>query len=233
MALALAGVAAVGAWRFLQRDPVQDLNLERPADVPAFVLSSHDRMPQLPPLAITRLGSDATVDRIYVDRSGAVRFDAYASSDATEPTRTTILNGASVGETQPVGTNTVWLVNDEAIADDPRAFILSLSGLGLTEGPGCATSGIRAMPAVRRQRRAGDTSAPKPSPSAPPTISTCAGGDLWIDDETRLILRVRPARPTTPATPSRAFRTTEVTQIEFGEQPAGLFALDRRMASPR
>ena len=75
VALALASAAAVGAWRLLQRDPIKDLNLEPPTDIPAFVLSSHDRMPQLPPVAITTLESDGTKDRIYVDRSGAVRLE--------------------------------------------------------------------------------------------------------------------------------------------------------------
>ena len=43
VALALAGVAAVGALRQLQHDPIQDLSLEPPTDLQAFVLSSHDR----------------------------------------------------------------------------------------------------------------------------------------------------------------------------------------------
>ena len=33
IAVALASAAAVGAWRLLQRDPIQDLSLEPPADV--------------------------------------------------------------------------------------------------------------------------------------------------------------------------------------------------------
>ena len=60
-------------------------------------------MPQLPPVAITTLKSDGTEARIYVDRSGAVRIEGYASADATEPARTTILSGTRVGATPPVG----------------------------------------------------------------------------------------------------------------------------------
>ena len=52
----------------------------------------------------------------------------------------------------------------------------------------------------------------------------CGGGDLWLDDETRLILRVR--QPDTDNAGNRipgATSTTEVTTVEFGDQPAGLF----------
>jgi hypothetical protein len=127
VALALASVAAVGALRLMQRDPIKDLSLEPPADIPAFVLSSHDRMPQLPPVAITTLGSDATKDRIYVDRSGAVRLERYASADATVPVTSMILSGTRFGRTVTVGPNTVWVEQDDAIGDDPRVYILSTS----------------------------------------------------------------------------------------------------------
>ena len=53
VALAFASAAAVGALRMLQRDPVDELSLEPPADLPAFVLSSYERLPQLPPVALT------------------------------------------------------------------------------------------------------------------------------------------------------------------------------------
>ncbi len=227
VALALASAAAVGAWRQLHRDPLPELQLERPADVPAFVLSSHDRMPQLPPVAFTTLKSDGTETRIYVDRSGAVRIEGYASADATVPARTTILNGTSIGGTAHVGSKTVWLVDDEVISDDPRVFILSLSGLGFSDVPGCETSvdpseAGTATAATGWRYVGADSVAGRPAHHL-----TCAAGDLWIDDATRLILRVR--QPDLDdggnPVPGGAVHTTEVTKIEFGEQPAGLFAL--------
>ena len=227
VALALASAAAVGALRLLQHDPLKDLNLTPPTDIPAFVISTHDRMPQLPPVAITTLKSDATVDRIYVDRSGAVRVEGYASADATEPARTTILSGARVGETQPVGPKTVWLVNDEAISDDPRVFILTLSGLGFSEGQGCATS-LDPSEASSATATAGWRYVGAESVAGRPADHlTCAAGDLWIDDATRLILRVRQPDLDDAGNPvpGGAVQTTEVTKIEFGEQPAELFAL--------
>ena len=53
VALAVASAAAVGAWRLLQRDPIDELSMEPPTDLPAFVLSTYKRLPQLPPLALT------------------------------------------------------------------------------------------------------------------------------------------------------------------------------------
>src|SRR3954469_12412435 len=49
VSLALASAAAVGALRLLHRDAITDLSLEAPSDVRAFVLSSYDRLPELPP----------------------------------------------------------------------------------------------------------------------------------------------------------------------------------------
>ena len=92
LALAFASAAAVGALRMLQRDPIHELSLEPPADLPAFVLSSYERLPQLPPVALTWHDSGSAKGRIYVDRSGAVRFDRFKSADATEPSSYTILN---------------------------------------------------------------------------------------------------------------------------------------------
>ena len=137
VALALASAAAVGALRLLQRDPVPDLSLEPPADVPAFVLSSYERLPQLPPVAMTWRDSDSSdKGRIYVDRSGAVRFDRFASADATEPSSYTILSGGRISGMAPVESDAVWVEpGHEAFGDDPRVFIRTV--LNSEEGPGC------------------------------------------------------------------------------------------------
>ena len=140
LALAVLGaVAGIGALRLLQRNPIEDLSLEPPTDVPALVLSSYDRLPELPPLAMTRLDDGTTSSRIYVDRSGAVRIEQYASADATEPDTYIILSGNSVGSLETVGSEKVWVVNQEAIGDDPRIFIpneLASAQIGF-DGPGC------------------------------------------------------------------------------------------------
>ena len=96
LALAVFGaLAGIGALRLLQQDPIQRLSLEPPSDVQALVLSSRDRLPALPPLAMTRLDDGSAKSRIYVDRSGAVRIEQYASADATEPDTYMILSGNS------------------------------------------------------------------------------------------------------------------------------------------
>src|SRR4029078_8940761 len=70
LALAVRSAAAVGAWRLFQRDPIDELSLEPPVDVPAFVLSSYERLPQLPPLALTWHDSASRKGPIYVHPSG-------------------------------------------------------------------------------------------------------------------------------------------------------------------
>ena len=51
---------------------------------------------------------------------------------------------------------------------------------------------------------------------------TCGGGDLWIDIETRLILRTQGPAVDDAGQPIPV-EFTEVTEIAFGEQPAALF----------
>ena len=178
VALAFASAAAVGALRLLQRDPIQDLSLEPPTDVQAFVLSSYDRLPELPPLAMTRIDNGSAKSRMYVDRSGAVRFEQYASADATEPETYRILSGDSVGSLEAVGSEKVWVVQHEAIGEDPRVYIrsgLGLGGIGFDRLPGCElTRDPDEAADTGLWRRAGATSASKTLPGAPPTVSRAA-----------------------------------------------------------
>ena len=224
VALAVASAAAVGAWRLLQQDPIDKLSLEPPADVPAFVLSSYERLPQLPPVALTWHDSDSTKGRIYVDRSGAVRFDRFASADATEP--------SSYTDPQP---------RPPHQRDGDRRV---RGGLGRTRARGhrrrpagvppnrprrrrwgraARWSGTRVRSATGPRQRAGDTSVSNTSRGAPRTMSR-ASGDLWLDIETRLILRTQgPAVDDAGQPIPGQSSTTEVTEIAFGEQPAALF----------
>jgi hypothetical protein len=224
VALALAGAAAVGAWRLLHRDPPHELiSLETPAEIQAFVFSSYERLPHLPPEAITTIESNGSEDRIYVDRSGAVRLERYASADATEPATSMLLSGHRFGRTLVVGPNKVWVDYDEAIGEDPRGYLRALSRLlEFSGGSDCAMS--------QSDLGDGTTAAGWRSIGADSVAGrrahhfACGGGDLWLDDETRLILRVRQPATDDAGNPiPGASATTEVTQIEFGDQPPTLF----------
>jgi hypothetical protein len=243
LVLALASAAAVGAWRLLQRDPVDELSLEPPADLPAFVLSSYERLPQLPPLALTWHSSGMPMGtpwgqgvgrgygvadgRIYVDRSGAVRFDRFASADATEPSSYTILRADHhLSGVVPVGSEPVWVEpGDEALAaeNDPRVLLRSVLSAE-TGQPGCETQ--------RDPSGAGDGTVAagwqyiglEDVAGRHTHHVTCGGSDLWIDIETRLILRTKgPAVDDARQPIPGQFSTTEVTEIAFGEQPAARF----------
>jgi hypothetical protein len=227
LAIALLGVvASIGGLRLFQRDPVENLSLEPPSDVQALVLSSRDRLPELQPVAMTRLDDGTATSRIYVDRSGAVRIEQYASADATHPDTYIILSGNSVGSLETVGSEKVWVVNREAIGDDPRIFIPNeLASAPITfDGPGCDLS--------RNEDEVGNETAAtgwsyvgaEDVAGRPTHHVTCGGSDLWLDGETGLILRARSQHHDDSGQPIPGeLRTMEVTEIAFGEQPASLF----------
>ena len=101
----------------------------------------------------------------------------------------TILSGTRFGRTVIVGTNTVWVEQDEAIGDDPRVYIFHLTGLYSGGGPGCEmtrdpSEAGNGTAATGWRYVGADSVAGRPAHHL-----ACAGDEVWIDDETRLILR--------------------------------------------
>jgi len=235
LGLALATSVAVGSWQLLHQDKTPKLDLTPPTDAPAFVLSSYDRMPELPPMAISTLEDGSVKGRIYVDQSGAVRFEHYATPGAPQPDTYEILNGTTMGQLATVGSDKVWVERDGIISEDPRVFLLvALDGGGSVNQPGCGLT--------RNQGGVGDGTAASgwtyvgtESIVGRPTFHvTCDGGDLWIDVQTRLILRSKGPEQNATVVPvdgqsdpgaSKAIETIEVTDLELGQQPADLFGL--------
>jgi hypothetical protein len=229
IALAIASATAVGALRLLQRDPVDYLSLDPPADLPAFVLSSYERLPHLPPVALTWREGDTEKGRIYVSQSGAVRFDRFTSPEATEPSSFTILSGKRISGMAPVESEAVWVEpGHDAIEDDPRVFIRSiLDGDGA--GPGCELTpdpdGVGAGIEATGWRHIGvEYVAGRPTHHVACLGALSLDIDLWFDIESRLILRTREPQTDDAGAPIPGqFRTVEVTEIAFGDQPAALF----------
>jgi hypothetical protein len=229
VALAFASAAAVGALRLLQRDPVDELSLEPPTDIQAFVLSSYERLPQLPPVVMTWRDSDSSdKGRIFVHRSGAVRFDRFTSVEATEPSSYTILSDHRVSGMAPVESGVVWVEpGHEAIGEDPRVFIRTV--LNTDEGPGCEMerdpSQVGNGTAARGWRYVGaEYVAGRPTHHVACVGELSLDIDVWLDIETRLILRTRAPRTDDAGQPiAGQFRAREVTEIALGEQPAALF----------
>jgi hypothetical protein len=221
--LLVGGAVGSGILRLPWMAPKPSINLETSAEIQAFVLSSSERLAQLPPEAITTLDSHGFMDRIYIDGSGAVRIERYASADATEPTTSMLLSGNSFGRTLIVGPSKVWVEQDEAIGQDPRTYLRALSGLlVINNGSDCAMT--------QNDLDNGGTAAGWRSVGAasvagrPAHHLACGGIDVWIDDETRLILRVLQPDSEDPGNPlAGGFGPIEVTQIAFGDQPQALF----------
>ena len=197
------------------------MSLEPPADVPAFVLSSYERLPQLPPVALTWHDSDSTKGRIYVDQSGAVRFDRFASADATEPSSYRILSpNHRISGMASVESEAVWVEQGHEAIDVPRAYIRGVLNAGETR-PGCEmerdSSEVANGSAAAGWRYVGLEYV-----AGRPTHHVACVGDLWIDIETRLILRTQGPAVDDAGQPIPV-ESTEVTEIAFGEQPAVLF----------
>jgi hypothetical protein len=235
LALALATSAAVGAWQLAHQDTTPQLDLTAPTDVAAFVLSSYDRMPQLPPVAITMLEDGTAKDRIYVDQSGAVRFEYYATPDASQPAAFEILKGTTMGQLATVGSTKTWIEQAGRISEDPRVFLLAeMDGGGEGNDTGCGLTRTQGE-VVAGAGASGWTYVGTEYVVGRPTFHvTCGGGDLWIDVETRLILRsegpiqdptVFPVDGQPLPGPSQGTETIEVTELEFGQQPADLFQI--------
>jgi hypothetical protein len=205
-----------------------------PVDVNALVSSTYDRYTKLPPLAMTWLTDGTTKSRIYVDRSGAVRVEYFAAANATTPRTWKILNGQSLDMLARVGSGGIWVVENGAIGEDPRVYILAETERGIS-GVNCADS---FGPTDAAGGNAGFGPTPSESPAAAwiyvgleavagrPTHHVACGVDLWIDVETGLILKTRSPVEDNAGRPfSGRFRTTEVTEIDFADQPSALFDL--------
>ncbi|MEP6639219.1 MAG: hypothetical protein ABJC39_07695 [Chloroflexota bacterium] len=206
-------------------------SLEPPADLQAFVYSIYERLPELPPVAMTWLRNGSDKSRVLVHRSGAVRFEYFASADATAPRTYRILNGHRLGMLVMVGADKVWVDQAEAIGEDPRVYILAETESGLTlGGPGCEiTRDPSERPGASQVAPSQETGwryVGLEYVAGRPAHHVACVGDLWIDVETGLILRTREqVRDAADQPIAGEFRTAEVTEIEFGEQPAALFAI--------
>ena len=212
LALALAAAAAVGAWRLLQPDRLRDLSLDPPKDVPAFVLSVYDRLPELDSVAIATLEDGTRPGAIYVASNGDIRVERYSSATATEPDWVRVISGTAMWELVQMRSRPAW-VNTGGIAEDPRVFILATLGPAPSD-QGCETTrdGVSGTPAIGWTYVALEKVAGRHAHRF-----QCRGANLWIDVETRLPMRVQ--------SPDGS-HDIEVTGIAFGPQAATLFSPD-------
>jgi hypothetical protein len=224
LALSASAIAIVGALVREQR--TIDLSLDPPADLPGFVRSAYDDMPRLEPMTITALRDGTTKIRIYVDRSGSVRIEEFASIEAIEPASYQLYVGTTMAELAEIGGRRVWREQADAIGEDPRVFVFASLGAGRSApAPGCEVavspgeeySGIpaRGWRYVALEYVAGR-----------PAHHVRCRDDLWIDVATRLILRSQAvaagARGQSPEV-----GMVEVTSVEVGEPRPDLFEIRR------
>ncbi len=212
LALALAAALAVGASRLLRPDPLRDLSLDPPKDVPAFVLSVHDRLPELGSVAITTVQDGTKPGAIYVASNGDIRVERYRTAAATEPEWVRVISGTATWELVSMPSGPAW-VNTGGIAEDPRVFILATLGPSpLDQGCEMTRDGVSGTPAIGWTYVGLETVAGRRVHRF-----QCHGENIWIDVETRLPMRVQ--------APDGS-HGIEVTEVAFGPQPATLFSPD-------
>lgn len=222
LALGLAVAGVVGALLAERTpEPFPDLTLEPPADLPAFVRSTYELMPQLGPMTITAVENGTIRHRIYVDGSGATRIEVYPSLAANEPDTLKIYAGTTLGELTTFGSRRVWSQRVGSISEDPRVFVYATlgsargipdAGCEVAISPGEEYVGVPA---------GGWTYVGLEYVVGRPAHHVQCGADLWIDVATRLTLR----SSSHPDRGGVVNRTIEVTAIELGQPAAELFAL--------
>ena len=226
LGMAVASAAVVGGLRFRERDAIP-IDLAPPADVQALVLSTYDRMPELPPATISTLEDGSAKGRIYVGSSGAVRIERFDSADATEPTTFDVLSGTTKAGLVAIGTDRFWVSQEDAISEDPRVFLLAeldVSGAGFD--PGCGTTGNDGATGSGTAATGWTYVGAEAVIGRPTYHVRCGGSELWIDAETRLILRSQgPARDADFQPLPGSIDTMEVTSLDFGDPPADRFDL--------
>jgi hypothetical protein len=232
--LLAVGAAVAGlAGAFVDRrepDPVVDLSVKPPADLPVFVRGAYSAMPRLQPMTITTLEDGTIKGRIYVDRSGAVRIEHFASLAANVPETYTIFAGDSMGQLLKVDGRPAWHEQSGAISEDPRVFVFAELGkarFSTGKEYGCE---VAISPEEKYAYTPGEawrwvgleTVAGRSAHHV-----TCAGvTDLWLDVETQLALRSQGPRPGPGGWPiAGEIHTIEVTAIDPGAPSPSLFEL--------
>jgi hypothetical protein len=234
LALGVVVAATVGALLNRNSGPVP-ITLDAPSDVPALVRSAYTSMAGLPPVTITAVEDDGRRIRILVSASGAVRIERYVGPGATEPASYEVLVGTTKAHVLEFEGERVWYRLEDAIEVDARVSVYATLGsaaFGSTQ-PACQTvassdgsdvglvgTGYRWLGAEALLGRA--------------THHVGCSGELWIDDETRLVLRSRGPRLDENYQPIEGqVRTLEVTALEFGPPPADLFDLGQPAGTAR
>jgi hypothetical protein len=226
LAVGLAVAATVGA--LVNRGRLNlPISLAAPQDVPALVRSAYTAMPDLQPLTLTAVEDDGRTTKIYVTAAGAVRIERYAPQRLDEPESYEILAGTGKGHLLTYKGERIWYLQAEAISEDPRVFVYaSLAGASFGwNQPQCQTvasgDGSDVELVGTGYRWLGGEAI-----LGRPTHHVQCIGEMWIDDQTRLVLRSRGAAHDAEGRPIEGrTRTVEVVELQFGEPPANLFEL--------
>lgn len=227
---AVAGLAGALIDR-REPDPVVDLSVKPPADLPGFVRGAYSSMPKLLPMTITTLEDRTIKGRIYVGGSGAIRVERFASTDATVPETYTIYAGGSIGEALNVDGRPAWYEQDGVISEDPRVFVFAELGKARSatgKEYGCEVATSPGEQYVYTPGEAWRWIGIETVAGRSAHHVTCGGAELWLDVDTQLTLRSQGPRRGPGGLPiAGEVHTIEVTAIEPGLPPPALFEICR------
>jgi hypothetical protein len=229
LALALAGAVAVGALRLWPPAPKPELSLEPPRDLQAYVVSAVEDAPIVRPVALTvvdhgrenasgEVVGEQRMERVYVDDSGSVRIERFASLDAASPVGYTIITDDRYVELAAQGNEQVW-IDDERPIDSRGPVALETAAYFGNPEAGCDMMTLDPPDAwqyVGLEELLGR-----------PVHHLRCNGDLWIDVETHLIVRSRGPLTADGRPADETIHTVEVTSLELAPQPAALFDTTR------
>jgi hypothetical protein len=194
-----------------------------PAEISTIVRSAYAKMSEVPPLVLTARVDGTSFRRISVGQSGDVRVDELASADAADPTSYRLYAGGSIGELLRIDGEPFWYLPG-TIAEDPRVFVYAaMQGTAFGNLPSTSCPG-GTDPADLFDGSAW-TAVGIETVIGRPTYHLHCTGDLWIDQETALVLKSEGPRYGLDGFPLPGRTTIEATSLEFRTPPAALFTL--------
>ena len=194
-----------------------------PAEISGIVRSAYARTSELPPLVLTARVDGTSFRRISVGQSGDVRVEELASADAADPTSYRLYSGGSIGELLRIDGEPFWYLPG-TIAEDPRVFVYAaMEGTAFGNRPSTTCPG--GTDAADLFDGSGWSAVGVEDVIGRPTYHLHCIGDLWIDQQTALVLRSEGPRYGLDGFPLPGRTTIEATSLEFRTPPAALFTL--------